>query len=181
MNTQRKLDKVRPPRVQITYDVELGGAVEKKELPLVVGVIGKFAEQATPLRERRFMHIDKDNFNAVMEGFSPSLALQVESALPGQSGFLNVDLQFKSMADFSPENLARQIEPLRNLLDVRGNLSDLKGRVLSNEKLRDHLAEILLEQAGNMPPENSTADANIVENVAKDREPENNEPESSNA
>lgn len=146
MNTQRKLDKVRPPRVQITYDVELGGAVEKKELPLVIGVIGKFSEQDVALRDRRFMHIDKDNFNAVMEGLAPSLDIQVESALPGEAGFLNIDLHFKSMADFSPESLAKKIEPLRNLLETRGKLSDLKGRVLSNEKLRDRLAEILLEQ-----------------------------------
>ncbi|OWO82481.1 type VI secretion system-associated protein [Photorhabdus luminescens] len=173
MNTQRKLDKVRPPRVQITYDVELGGAVEKKELPLVIGVVGQFAEQSIPMRERRFMHVDKDNFNAVMEGLSPSLELQVESALPGQSGFMNVDLQFKSMSDFTPENLAKQIEPLRNLLEVRGKLSDLKGRALSNEKLRDRLAEILAEHADKLPPINEAAET-TTENTADDVTPENN-------
>lgn len=181
MNTQRKLDKVRPPRVQITYDVELGGAVEKRELPLVVGVIGRFAEPVIPLRERRFMNIDKDNFNAVMEGLAPSLELQVESTLPGRSGFVNIDLQFKSMTDFSPENLAKQIEPLRNLLDVRSKLSDLKGRVLSNEKLRDRLAEILLEQVGNIPSEDTAADTSVIDNIPEGSEPENNEPESSHA
>lgn len=181
MNTQRKLDKVRPPRVQITYDVELGGAVEKKELPLVIGVIGKFSEQDASLRERRFMHIDKDNFNAVMEGLAPSLDIQVESALPGETGFLNIDLQFKSMADFSPESLATKIEPLRHLLEIRGKLSDLKGRALSNEKLRDRLAEILLEQESILPAENKMADASVIENTPEDRKPESNEPESSNA
>ncbi|MEK9497946.1 type VI secretion system contractile sheath small subunit [Photorhabdus sp. P32] len=181
MNTQRKLDKVRPPRVQITYDVELGGAVEKKELPLVIGVVGQFAEQSIPMRERRFMHVDKDNFNAVMEGLSPSLELQVESALPGQSGFINVDLQFKSMADFTPENLAKQIEPLRNLLEVRGKLSDLKGRALSNEKLRDRLAEILAEHADNLPQVNEKAET-AAENTEDDVTPENNNiPENNNA
>ncbi|MGV7961199.1 type VI secretion system contractile sheath small subunit [Photorhabdus tasmaniensis] len=175
MNTQRKLDKVRPPRVQITYDVELGGAVEKKELPLVIGVIGQFAEQSIPMRERRFMHIDKDNFNAVMEGMTPSLELQVESALPGQSGFINVDLQFKSMADFTPENLAKQIEPLRNLLEVRSKLSDLKGRTLSNEKLRDRLADILAEHADKLPQvNNEETETPATENTADDVTPENN-------
>ncbi|NHB86619.1 type VI secretion system contractile sheath small subunit [Photorhabdus tasmaniensis] len=175
MNTQRKLDKVRPPRVQITYDVELGGAVEKKELPLVIGVIGQFAEQSIPMRERRFMHIDKDNFNAVMEGMTPSLELQVESALPDQSGFINVDLQFKSMADFTPENLAKQIEPLRNLLEVRSKLSDLKGRTLSNEKLRDRLAEILAEHADKLPQvNNEETETPVTENTADDVTPENN-------
>ncbi|MBS9440627.1 type VI secretion system contractile sheath small subunit [Photorhabdus heterorhabditis] len=182
MNTQRKLDKVRSPRVQITYDVELGGAVEKKELPLVIGVIGQFAEQSIPMRERRFMHVDKDNFNAVMEGLSPSLELQVESALPGQSGFINVDLRFKSMADFTPENLAKQIEPLRNLLEVRSKLSDLKGRALSNEKLRDRLAEILAEHADKLPQVNEGAETAVTENTADDATPENNNiPEDNNA
>lgn len=153
MNTQHKLDNVRPPRVQLTYDVELGGAVEKKELPLVIGVIGHFAEQDKLLRERSFIHIDKDNFNAVMEGLSPSLSLQVESALPGNDGYLNVDLTFTSMMDFTPERLAEQIEPLRQLLDIRGKLSDLKGRALSNEKLRERLAEILAEHQERIFPE----------------------------
>ncbi|SPP32133.1 hypothetical protein ARAF_2026 [Arsenophonus endosymbiont of Aleurodicus floccissimus] len=75
MNTQHKLNRVRPPRVQIIYDVEIGGDVEEKELPLVIGLIGQFSEQALPMRERSFMHIDKDNFNAVMEGLTPSLAM----------------------------------------------------------------------------------------------------------
>ena len=156
MNTQHKLDKVRAPRVQITYDVELGGAVEKKELPMVIGVIGQFAEHKLPMRERSFMHIDKDNFNAVMEGLSPSLSVQVESALPGNDGYLNVDLKFKSMMDFTPENLAQQIDPLHKLLDVRGKLSDLKGRALSNEKLRDRLAEILAEHQDKLPVAEAT-------------------------
>lgn len=126
------------------------------------------------MRERRFMQVDKDNFNAVMEGLSPSLELQVESALPGQSGFMNVDLQFKSMADFTPENLAKQIEPLRHLLEVRGKLSDLKGRALSNEKLRDRLAEILAEHADKLPQANEEAETAAIENRADDVTPEDN-------
>ena len=81
-NTQKKLGKARPPRVQITYDVEVGGAQSKKELPLVMGVMGDFAKDETTLRERRFTHIDKDNFNDVMEGMTPSVDMLVESALP---------------------------------------------------------------------------------------------------
>lgn len=171
MNTQHKLNKVRPPRVQLTYDVELGDAIEKKELPLVIGVIGQFAEQELPMRERSFMHIDKDNFNAVMEGLAPSLSFQVESALPGNDGYLNVDLEFKSMMDFSPENLAQQIEPLRQLLEVRGKLSDLKGRALSNEKLRDRLTEILAENEKTLPPEEN---ADTTSAQAEQVSPEDN-------
>lgn len=173
MNTQHKLNRVRPPRVQITYDVELGGDVEEKELPLVIGVIGQFSEQALPMRERSFMHIDKDNFNAVMEGLTPSLSLQVESVLPETEGYLNVDLQFKSIADFSPESLAQQIEPLRQLLEIRSKLSDLKGRALSNEKLRDRLAEIMTEHQQKA----SSSGQAEVEPKADDTEPKTDAPQ----
>ncbi|MFV8762031.1 type VI secretion system contractile sheath small subunit [Yersinia enterocolitica] len=147
-NTQTKLGKVRAPRVQITYDIENGGSESKKELPLVLGVVGDFAKQEESLRDRRFTHIDKDNFNDVMEGLSPSIELQVDSTIPGKDGQLAVSLQFNSMEDFSPENIAMQVEPLKNLLALREQLTELRNRTASNDALKDQLVE-LLNQQGN--------------------------------
>lgn len=143
MNTQHKLDKARPPRVHITYDLELGGAVEKKELPMIIGVIGEFAQEDTPLKERSFTHIHKDNFDAVLAGMKPALTFQVESHLPEQEGMLDVALQFSEMDDFSPDKLVRQVPVLAQLLAVREKLSDVKGRALGNDRLREQLDQIL--------------------------------------
>lgn len=142
-NTQRKLDKARPPRVQITYDVEIGGAQSQKELPLVIGVIGDFAQDEKPLRARQFTHVNKDNFNDVMSGMQPSVELLVESALPGKEGQMSVTLSFSSMNDFSPESIALQVDPLRALLELREQLSDLRSRTASNERLKERLLELL--------------------------------------
>lgn len=146
-NTQHKLGKARPPRVQITYDVEVGGAESKKELPLVMGVIGNFAKDEAALRDRRFTHIDKDNFDDVMQGMSPSVELLIDSALPEKEGKLAVELKFNSIEDFSPENVAMQVEPLRKLLELREQLSDLRNRTASNDRLKEQLVELLESQA----------------------------------
>ena len=142
-NTQHKLSKARPPRVQITYDVEVGGAESKKELPLVMGVIGDFAKDEMSLRDRRFTHIDKDNFNNVMEGMSPAIDMLIESTLPEKEGQMAVSLEFNCMDDFSPENVAMQVEPLRKLLELREQLSDLRNRTASNVRLKEQLVELL--------------------------------------
>ncbi|WP_447840914.1 type VI secretion system contractile sheath small subunit [Enterobacter bugandensis] len=147
-NTQQKLGKARPPRVQITYDVEVGGAESKKELPLVMGVMGDFAKDNAPLRDRRFTHIDKDNFNDVMAGMAPSIDILVESALPEKEGQLAVSLTFNAMDDFSPENVAMQVEPLRKLLELREQLSDLRNRTASNDRLKEQLVDLLERQNG---------------------------------
>lgn len=147
-NTQQKLGKARPPRVQITYDVEVGGAQSKKELPLVMGIMGDFAKDNAPLRDRRFTHIDKDNFNDVMEGMAPSVDILVESALPEKEGQLAVSLTFNAIDDFSPENVAMQVEPLRKLLELREQLSDLRNRTASNDRLKEQLVDLLERQNG---------------------------------
>lgn len=147
-NTQQKLGKTRPPRVQITYDVEVGGAQSKKELPLVMGVMGDFAKDKAPLRGRRFTHIDKDNFNDVMEGMAPSVDMLIESALPEKEGQLAVSLIFNSIDDFSPESVALQVEPLRKLLELREQLIDLRNRTASNERLKEQLVDLLERQNG---------------------------------
>jgi type VI secretion system protein ImpB len=146
-STQHKLDRVRPPRVHITYDVEIGGAIELKELPFVVGVLGDFTgkpEQPLPkLKERKFVEITPDNFDSVLEGMKPHLNFAVENKLSEDPNApqLKVDLKFKSMDDFEPENVARQVKPLRELLDLRTRLSDLRGNLQGNDKLEEALLE----------------------------------------
>jgi len=150
-STQHKLDRVRSPRVHITYDVEVGGAIELKELPFVVGVLGDFTgqpEQPLPkLKDRKFVDINPDNFDSVLEAMNPHLSFAVENKLSEDADApqLKVDLHFKSMDDFGPENVARQVKPLRELLDLRTRLSDLRGSLQGNDKLD----ELLLEAVGN--------------------------------
>ncbi|MCU6244126.1 type VI secretion system contractile sheath small subunit [Enterobacter asburiae] len=139
MSTQHKLTKKRSPRVNITYDLEVGESSQKKELPFVVGVIGEFSKSSAPVKERSFTSVTRENFNSVMKGFNPSLNLNVENKITTEGGYLNVNLNFNEMADFTPENIARNVEALRKLLEARGRLSDLKIRALSNEMLREHL------------------------------------------
>lgn len=145
-NTQSKLSKTRPPRVQISYDVEAGGSQESKELPLVIGVMGEFTQSEDELRDRQFIKIDKDNFNDVMEGMAPKVELLVESALPENEGKLAVNLKFNSLDDFTPDNIVAQVEPLRKLLELREQLSDLRNRTASNDRLKEQLIEMLNQQ-----------------------------------
>jgi type VI secretion system protein ImpB len=150
-STQHKLDRVRPPRVHVTYDVEIGDAIEIKELPFVMGVLGDFTgqpEQPLPrLRDRKFVEVNPDNFDSVLEGMKPHLAFSVENKLSEESdaGQIKVDLHFKSMDDFEPEQVARQVKPLRELLELRTRLSDLRGSLQGNDKLE----EVLMEAVSN--------------------------------
>src|SRR5919106_5196832 len=127
-STQHKLDRVRPPRVHVTYDVEVGDAIEIKELPFVLGVLGDFTgqpEQPLPkLRDRKFVEVTPDNFDSVLEGMKPHLTYSVENKLSEDSdaGQIKVDLHFKSMDDFEPEQVARQVKPMRELLELRTKL-----------------------------------------------------------
>ena len=146
-STQHKLDRVRPPRVHITYDVETGGAIEVKELPFVMGVLGDFtgqpAEPLARLRDRKFVEVNPDNFDQVLEGMKPHLAFSVENKLSEDPDApqLKVDLHFKSMDDFEPENVVRQVKPLRELMDLRTKLSDLRGSLQGNDKLEELLMD----------------------------------------
>jgi type VI secretion system protein ImpB len=150
-SAQHKLDRVRPPRVQITYDVEVGGAIEIKELPFVVGVLGDFTgnpEQPLPkLKDRKFVEVTPDNFDTVLEGMKPHLSISVENKLSDEpdAAKLKVDLKFRSMEDFEPANVAKQVKPLKELLALRTRLSDLRGSLQGNDKLE----ELLLEAVGN--------------------------------
>jgi len=137
--------------VHITYDVEIGDAIELKELPFVMGVLGDFTGQPTEplprLRDRKFTEVNPDNFDKVLEGMKPHLAFGVTNKLAENADApdLKVDLHFKSMDDFEPENVARQVKPLRELLDLRTKLSDLRGSLQGNDKLE----ELLLETVNN--------------------------------
>ena len=147
-STQHKLDRVRKPRVQITYDVELNGAMQMKELPFVLGVMGDYSgnpdEPLPPMKDRKFVEIDRDNFNSVLEGMKPRLAFRVDDKLSGKEGQqLNVELRFKEMDDFSPENVVRQVEPLRKLLEQRDRLKNLLSKMEGNDKLEQQLQDII--------------------------------------
>lgn len=149
-STQHKLDRIRPPRVHVTYDVEVGDAIEMKELPFVMGVLGDFTGQPTEplprLRDRKFVEVTPDNFDSVLEGMKPHLAFDVENKLSedADAAKLKVDLHFKSLEDFEPQNVAKQVKPLRELLDLRTRLSDLRGSLQGNDKLE----ELLLDAVG---------------------------------
>lgn len=151
-STQHKLDRVRAPRVQITYDVEVGGAIEMKELPFVMGVMGDFTGQPVePLarvKDRKFVEVNPDNFDAVLESMKPHLAFSVENKLSEDPDApkLKVDLNFKSLDDFGPENVARQVGPLRELLELRGRLTDLRGSMQGNDKLEELLREAVSDK-----------------------------------
>jgi len=144
---QQKINRVRPPRVHITYDVEVGGAIEMKELPFVLGVLGDFSgnpEEALPrLRDRKFVEIDRDNFDDVLAGMKPRLVMKVDNKLQDDGSQLGVELKFKDMTDFEPDRLVQQVEPLRRLVELRQNLSDLLAKTDGNDKLGDLLQNVL--------------------------------------
>ena len=146
-SVQKKLQKIRPPRVQMTYDVEIGDAIENKELPLVVGVVGDFGGNSEVpqkrLKERSFVGIDRDNFDEVMKGIEPRATYRVNNELTGEGGQFAVDLTFRSMDDFRPEAVVNQVEPLRKLLEARTKLADLRNKLAGNDKLEDLLNDVL--------------------------------------
>ncbi|MEZ0470337.1 type VI secretion system contractile sheath small subunit [Luteimonas salinilitoris] len=146
-SVQKRLQKVRPPRVQLTYDVEKGDAIEQKELPFVVGVLGDFSgkpEQPLPkLKDRKFVNVDLDNFDEVLEGMAPRAVYRVPNKISDQGGEFAVELKFNSIDDFRPEAVVEQVEPLRRLLESRSKLADLRNKLAGNEKLEDLLNDVL--------------------------------------
>ncbi len=144
---QHKIDRIRPPRVQITYDVEVGGAMELKELPFVVGVLGDFVgkpEEALPgVKQRKFVEIDRDNFDQVLAGMKPRLAYTTENKLQDDGSKMGVELKFNSIEDFEPDQVVQQVEPLRKLVEARQKLSDLLSKMDGNDKLETLLNDVL--------------------------------------
>ena len=148
-STQTKLSRVRPPRVQISYEVQTGDAIEIKEIPFVMGVLGDFAGQPTEpleeLKKRKFVEVTPDNFDDVLAKMKPHLAFSVENKLADEEGAakLKVDLNFRSLEDFDPENVARQVPALREMLDLRRKLADLRGSLQTNDALEKELQDIV--------------------------------------
>ena len=143
-----KLSRVRKPRVHITYEVETNGATEKKELPFPMGVVGDFsgnkpAQSLKPLRDRKFVNIDRDNINDVLKQMTPGLNMEVENTLAGDGSMMKVNLKFESMDDFNPARVAEQVEPLKKLLDVRNQLKDLRSKVDVSTDLESTLEKVL--------------------------------------
>lgn len=147
---QKKLNRVRPPRVHITYDVQVGDAIEKRDLPFVVGVLADLSgmpeKPLPPLSKRKFTNIDRDNVNDVLKKIGPRLAFKVPNRLTEDDTKLNVELRFESMDDFSPANVANQVNPLRRLLELRSSLANLKTSLIGNEKLEGLLQEMIHSQ-----------------------------------
>jgi len=144
---QKKLSRVRPPRVHITYDVETGGAIEKREIPFVAGVLADLSgmpeKPLLPISERKFIEIDRDNFDQVMTKCEPRVAFKVENTLSNDDTLLGVDLRFKSMDDFAPAAIANQIPVLRKLLELRNSLHNLRSSMEGNNKLESILQEVI--------------------------------------
>ena len=142
-----KLSRVRKPRVHITYDVETEGATVVKELPFVVGVMGDFSGKPTeplkPLKDRKFISIDRDSFNDVMKRMTPGVEMKVENTLAGDGSALAVSLKFSSIEDFEPAKIVEQIEPLRKLLDTRNRLRELMSAVDRADGLEGELEKLL--------------------------------------
>ena len=146
---QKWVGRNRPPRVQITYDVEIGDAIEKKELPFVVGLLADLSgdqEDSQPkLRDRRFVEIDRDNFNEVMAKISPKVGVKIPDVLKGD-GELKIDLEFQKFDDFHPESLVKQVPRLEKLLLARQYLRDLVAKLDGNDELNTVLSEIAASQ-----------------------------------
>lgn len=142
-----KLKRVRKPRVHISYEVETGGAVQKKELPFVMGVMGDYSgdntENKASLKDRKFSQIDRDNINEVMSKVSPQANMKVENTLQGDGSEMSVNLEFKNMEDFEPQNIVQKVDPLKKLMDTRNKLRDLLSKADRSEDLENLLEKVL--------------------------------------
>ncbi|MGH7104548.1 MAG: type VI secretion system contractile sheath small subunit [Acetobacteraceae bacterium] len=150
-SVHEKLNRVRKPRVHITYDVETEGAMVERELPFVVGVLGDFSGDPTqplrPLTDRKFVQIDRDNFNDVMARMTPGLKMRVDNKLDDAGGQMAVDLKFNGMEDFEPAHVAEQIPALKALMETRNKLRDLMSKVDRSEELEGLLEQVLKNEA----------------------------------
>lgn len=147
-----KLNRVRKPRVHITYEVETEGAQVMRELPFVVGVIGDFSGDPTqplrPLADRKFIQIDRDNFNDVLARLTPGLKLKVDNKLSGDGDSqLSVDLKFSSLEDFEPGRIVERVPALKALLETRNKLRDLMSKADRSEELENLLEQVLKNES----------------------------------
>jgi type VI secretion system protein ImpB len=142
-----KLNRVRKPRVHITYDVETEGAQVQRELPFIVGVLGDFSGDPTsplrPLTDRKFIQIDRDNFNDVMARMNPGLNLKVDNKLADDGSQMGVQLKFNSIEDFDPGRVVDQVPALKALLETRNKLRDLMSKADRSDELEGLLEQVL--------------------------------------
>jgi type VI secretion system protein ImpB len=147
-SNQKKLGRVRPPRVQITYDVEIGNATRKIDLPLVVGIMADVAGQpeegkTTTLKERSFVDIDSETFDKVMMKIAPRLDFTVTDRIGADpTKTLRVQLSPKELKDFRPESVVSQVPELAKLFEARQRLNDLLAKLDGNEKLDSLLQDL---------------------------------------
>ena len=170
-STQHKLDRIRPPRVQITYDLEVGDALVMKELPMVVGIMsdlsGKRKEPLPQLKNRNFVEIDRDNFNDVMASIGPSLEFTVENKLTKEGGNFKVALDLEEIDDFHPSSIIQQVEPLRKLFEARQRLLDLFVKLDGNDDLENLLQEVMRNTTELQEVQGLQADSSADETEAK--------------
>src|SRR5258706_3455002 len=142
-----KLARVRKPRVHITYQVETEGAMVEKELPFVVGILGDFSGNPTeplkPLKDRKFIQIDRDNFNDVMTRMTPGVNMKVENTLKGDGSQMAVNLKFSNIDDFTPGKIMDQVEPLKKMMETRNKIRDLLSKADRSEDLEAVLEKVL--------------------------------------
>ena len=155
--------------MQISYEVETGGAIELRELPFVLGVLGDFTgqpeEPQARIRDRKFVEVTPDNFDEVLQRMKPHLAFKVPNRLSEQEGTIAVDLRFQSLDDFSPDRVAEQVDPLRQLLALRRELADLRGSLQGNDRREEVLQATLHDQEalGRLKDEIHPAEAAAVD------------------
>ena len=169
VDNYQKIEKVRKPRVHIKYELEDGGSTIEKELPFVLGVMGDYSGTSSaskkPLKEKKFVEINGENFNRVMQKMNPELSLKVENKLKNDGSQLSVDLKFNNIEDFEPDNIAKQVEPLKKLLDVRNKLHDILSKADRSDDLEKLLEGILQNNddiqsiANNLKKDDSDANA----------------------
>jgi type VI secretion system protein ImpB len=146
-SVHKKKERVRPPRVHISYEVELNGAQVMKELPFVVGVMadlsGNPKDPPAKLKDRKFVDIDRDNFDEILKSMKPRLAMKVPNKLQDDGSELSVELNFEKLSDFRPENVAGQVEPMKELMEIRARLKALLSKTEGNDRLEEYLNAIL--------------------------------------
>jgi len=146
-----KLGRIRKPRVHISYEVETEGATVERELPFVMGVLGDFAGDPTeplkPVAERKFVQIDRDNFNDVMARIAPGLNIKVDNTLADDGSQMAVNLKFRSMEDFDPQNVVQQVPALKSMLETRAKLRDLLSKADRSDELEQLLEQVLQDES----------------------------------
>lgn len=163
-SAQKFIARNRSPRVQIEYDVEVYGTEKKVELPFVMGVfsdlVGKSKQELPAIADRAFMEVDADNFNDRMKSIKPRVAFNVDNKLDEESDQIGIEMEFEKIEDFSPEQIAKKVEPLRKLLEARTELSNLlsymDGKAGAEELIDRILSDnSLLQSLATMPKDNT--------------------------